>query len=324
MVLDDKPCDVCLPTDYYTHLIKSTLGRRSIIKDTHIYEKESDRFRYNIKRCILAPGFELSVAQYSFEKEITQPYRLGYEGIEISALFREDKREPVRAGYLLRFFDTMNEGREYLMTFPRNRSINVNLFLDKSWLQNRVDLNKIRYSNRNVWQELKESYRNRFVSVVHEIISMPLEYKGNSLFLESKCLELSAIVISDMESKLYKQFETVPGLTYKDMNTLNKAKAIIERHCLQNPSITNIAKEVGLNANKLMQEYKMAFGTTIHNDIVYFRMKHALASLRIRGMTVSETAAETGYAHQGHFIRAFRRYFGATPGEVRKAADTKR
>jgi AraC-like DNA-binding protein len=145
-------------------------------------------------------------------------------------------------------------------------------------------------------------------------VSVPPEFTENNLFLQAKCLEIAALVLSDLRKKY--------GTTGEVSGKLQKAKNIIEKNYAQNLSIKNIARELGLNANKLMQEYRREFGTTIHNHMVSLKMANALNSIGVKGLTVGKAAEEAGYAHVGHFIKTFRHYYGFTPGEMKKRATT--
>ena len=48
-------------------------------------------------------------------------------------------------------------------------------------------------------------------------------------------------------------------------------------------------------------------------------MERASAILRGSDLTVEEVGAMVGYADPGNFHKAFRKYWGSTPGEHRRA-----
>lgn len=87
-----------------------------------------------------------------------------------------------------------------------------------------------------------------------------------------------------------------------------------------------------LGPDRIMETFQMArstlyrlfqpYGGIVHH-IQRRRLHRALAALSNPGcnhMTVAELGALAGYTHQHDFIRAFRRAFGMTPGDVRQQA----
>jgi AraC-like DNA-binding protein len=57
---------------------------------------------------------------------------------------------------------------------------------------------------------------------------------------------------------------------------------------------------------------------TIFGDFNRERMMKAVECLLEKNMSIADTALLTGYQDSPNFIRAFKAYFGSTPGELRK------
>ena len=60
-------------------------------------------------------------------------------------------------------------------------------------------------------------------------------------------------------------------------------------------------------------------GKTFSQLVLEARMERASAILRGSDLTVEEVGAMVGYADPGNFHKAFRKYWGSTPGEHRRA-----
>lgn len=86
------------------------------------------------------------------------------------------------------------------------------------------------------------------------------------------------------------------------------------------PTITELAKEVGLNQLKLKRGFRLMFGMGIYSLFQCHRMERARELLCHHNVT--ETALILGYSNISHFSAAFRKQFGVLPSEVRKGRYT--
>jgi AraC family transcriptional regulator len=65
--------------------------------------------------------------------------------------------------------------------------------------------------------------------------------------------------------------------------------------------------------------FKNTFGCTPHQYVLNRRVARAQL-LVIKGeLPLNEVALEAGFSHQSHMAAAFRREFGCTPGQMRRA-----
>lgn len=65
--------------------------------------------------------------------------------------------------------------------------------------------------------------------------------------------------------------------------------------------------------------YKHIFGISPKSDLLAVRLEHAKLFLPDESRTVKEVAGAVGYSNVYHFIRAFKKYAGVTPGQYRTA-----
>jgi AraC-like DNA-binding protein len=83
-----------------------------------------------------------------------------------------------------------------------------------------------------------------------------------------------------------------------------------------------VARQHGISAVYVRQLFATE-GTSFSDFVLESRLARAhrlLADPRQRGQKISQIALESGFGDLSYFNRAFRRRFGATPGEVREAA----
>lgn len=85
------------------------------------------------------------------------------------------------------------------------------------------------------------------------------------------------------------------------------------------PTLAQIAAETGLSAMRIKRGFRELFGHSVYGLFQQERMRSAQQRLRAGGVTVIEVAFELGYSNPSHFAVAFRKEFGATPGEYKRS-----
>lgn len=80
-------------------------------------------------------------------------------------------------------------------------------------------------------------------------------------------------------------------------------------------TIAELAAEVGLNPNYLIQSFTAARGISPHAYLLFRKICRA-KELIVCGMAPLEAALMLGFYDQSHFIRTFRRVLGVTPGAL--------
>ncbi|MES2006405.1 MAG: AraC family transcriptional regulator [Bacteroidota bacterium] len=95
-------------------------------------------------------------------------------------------------------------------------------------------------------------------------------------------------------------------------------KKSIEQNFTQHFTIRQLARKCGMNTSSFKSAFKSAFGMAPFEFLVETRMHHAIELLQKRSLSIQRVADATGYKSFGSFIKAFKRKFGATPGQIKK------
>ena len=82
-------------------------------------------------------------------------------------------------------------------------------------------------------------------------------------------------------------------------------------------SIDDVAGKFGVKRSKFQADFKSVTGVPYHRYLILLRLTRAKEMLQ-DGAGIQKTAMETGYASEAHFIKAFREYWGVTPGEMKQ------
>lgn len=152
--------------------------------------------------------------------------------------------------------------------------------------------------------------------VIQEIIQNHLEGGLQKLFLLSKSIELLVL----QAQQLGFANENSPKIikTKTDQKKIVEARHIINTRYQTPPTLSGLAKEIGMNECKLKQGFKETFETTVFGYLTQLRMTLAIQSLRDTDKTIKEIAYELGYSSPQHFSHAFKKQFGKTPNFVRQ------
>lgn len=99
---------------------------------------------------------------------------------------------------------------------------------------------------------------------------------------------------------------------------VTRLTAYIEAHIGENPSLIDMAREVGYSPTYCSMIFHCVRGMTIRNYIAARRLSLAALKLRDSREPVVQIALECGFSSQTALTRAFQSAFGVTPGRYRR------
>jgi AraC-like DNA-binding protein len=98
---------------------------------------------------------------------------------------------------------------------------------------------------------------------------------------------------------------------------IGRAIAAIHRRPGARWTVDALAAEARLSRSTFADRFTALLGVSPARYLLQWRMRLAAAWLRGDVMSIAEAAEQLGYASEPAFSRAFKRFFGATPGAVR-------
>lgn len=143
----------------------------------------------------------------------------------------------------------------------------------------------------------------------HLLQAAPVADSIRAAYQKAKVEELTLLSLG-----LFKQ-KAAEKLSEKDKQALMDVREFLRDHFLEDLRLEKISREFLLNDFKLKTGFKKLFGTTVFGYIHALRMAYAKELLH-SGMSVGHVAAEVGYQTNAAFIRAFRLYYGISPGKI--------
>ncbi|MDR1587190.1 MAG: AraC family transcriptional regulator [Treponema sp.] len=101
-------------------------------------------------------------------------------------------------------------------------------------------------------------------------------------------------------------------------NLVNQVKQIVNANISGELRVSEIACQLGLSHEYLSRLFRKYAGTTIASYINEQRLKSSLVMLRNTNIPLKQIAAECGFKNINYFYTIFRKYYSATPRDVRR------
>lgn len=88
----------------------------------------------------------------------------------------------------------------------------------------------------------------------------------------------------------------------------------VSEHISERYSVEMLAGRYGISTSKFYRDFREMVGSPYFSYMNTLRMTMAEKQLRQSGGSIVRTAMECGYSSEAAFIKAYRRFFGLTPG----------
>lgn len=118
----------------------------------------------------------------------------------------------------------------------------------------------------------------------------------------------------------------VYALTQHEANSLPplwaQLRIWIEKHFRKDLQLSQLAEYVGLRSSQFCEQFRQHFSCTSLHYIQQLRLHEARYLLRDQNRRIADIAHEVGYQDPAYFSRLMKKEFGASPAQLRTAADT--
>ncbi|WP_341225775.1 helix-turn-helix transcriptional regulator [uncultured Arcticibacterium sp.] len=161
----------------------------------------------------------------------------------------------------------------------------------------------------------KKALNGQMRGLINKCLTNSQEGLERKMNLEAHCKELTALAIGTIGKYKTTYDNTAAVLTNKEREAIHAVAKILEEKYSNPPLQTELAREVGLNLNKMTSGFKLIYGQTINKYLLKVRMSKAKSLLVIdNDFTVGEVAEAVGFSHASYFIKKFKESYGETPG----------
>lgn len=154
---------------------------------------------------------------------------------------------------------------------------------------------------------------SKIIDMVNEIIKPNYGGKIRDLLLKNKVKEyLLHIFIQTFETRMVTTFSLA------DREKANKIRQIVTKNNREHYTIAQLTRLVGLNECKLKVAFKQMYGMGIYKYQLTYRLREAEKLILETSKPIKEVSSIAGYYRVSSFITAFRKYFGYTPGALKR------
>ncbi|OIN59620.1 helix-turn-helix transcriptional regulator [Arsenicibacter rosenii] len=152
-------------------------------------------------------------------------------------------------------------------------------------------------------------------TVLMQLVDVSLSGCLLKLFLEAKVMELLALQLKQFQE--LDTFGSRTPATVTDLDKLEEVRRILQREFTRPPTLSALSRLVGLNEFKLKKGFREAYGTSVYDWVLNYRLDVGYRLLMQQQLSVSEVAYQIGYQHPAHFTTAFRKKYGIPPSQIR-------
>lgn len=135
------------------------------------------------------------------------------------------------------------------------------------------------------------------------------------VFFETKITELFGLQLEQLYSTSESKHKSLSEI---DRQKIYEARELLISNISKPPlSISKLAKLVATNDDKLKKGFKEIYGKSVYNYLMFFKIDKSIEMMDNDKLTLNEIAYEVGYADTAHFIRAFKKIKGVSPGKYK-------
>jgi AraC-like DNA-binding protein len=140
------------------------------------------------------------------------------------------------------------------------------------------------------------------------------------IFAEAKAMELFCLILDRFQAESpVAPSATRVRITERDRRQLAGVRDSLQDRFIDPPSIHALARQFGLNRNKLCAGFQCLYGVSIYDFCRNLRLEKARQLLAHSDLTVAQIALATGFASPSAFSASFTRQFGHSPSRSRQS-----
>jgi len=151
--------------------------------------------------------------------------------------------------------------------------------------------------------------------VIDEILDCPYDEATSHFYFDVKVREYFYLLLKECTGLKEMRYRFTPF----EMDSLLKAREILLSDLGKPPlTIRKLAQKVGMNEFKLKVGFSQFFKTGVFESFQRARMYKAKQLLLQTNKPIKDICSLAGYPRMTNFITAFRKFFGKTPGSLRR------
>jgi len=154
---------------------------------------------------------------------------------------------------------------------------------------------------------------SRITKILHAAINPHLTGAAKQLYCQAKAHEYLCELVELME-----KMETETSSFDEEATLILDMHDMLLHHEGKLPTMAELAEQYNVPARRLNTQFQKEYGLTINQYVTKMRLHQAHDLVASEDVALKIIASQIGYSHVNHFITAFKREFGYSPGALRK------
>ncbi len=248
------------------------------------------------------------------------------EGILEHRFENEDKMRTIEQYQNAIVASSKNNGHVLLFKSKRHTTVNsLEIEREKFQIKMECDINSLDDELEQLFKDIKASgafyYSGNYSLAISDILNTMLEFQAENftrkLFLEGMAYQiLTHQILQYQDDKKEEGNRTL--LRSTELKQINSISSLIEGNISDVPTVENLARQAGLNINKLQEGFKKLYGTTVNNYVQKTRLDTAYSLLTKTDLSISEIVNAIGLSSKSYFSKIFKEKYNISPSDFRK------
>ena len=216
----------------------------------------------------------------------------------------------------------------HVLLFEANQRITVNsleIEREKFQVKMECDIKSLDDELEQLFKDIKANgafyhsgnYSLNIADILTQMVDFTDENFTRKLFLEGMAYQiLTHQILQYQDDKKEEGSRTLIRST--ELKQINHISSLIESNISDVPTVENLAREAGLNINKLQEGFKKLYGTTVNNYVQKTRLDAAYNLLTKTDLNISEIVNAIGLSSKSYFSKIFKEKYNISPSEFRK------
>lgn len=216
----------------------------------------------------------------------------------------------------------------HVLIFEANEHITVNsLEIEREKFQAKMacDINSLNDELEKLFKDIKAGsafyYNGNYSLNIADILTQMVDFRAENftrkLFLEGMAYQiLTHQILQYQDDSKDEGSRTLIRST--ELKQINHVSSLIESNISDVPTVEYLAREAGLNVNKLQEGFKRLYGSTVNNYVQKVRLDAAYNLLTKTDLSISEIVNAIGLSSKSYFSKIFKEKYDISPSGFRK------
>ncbi len=169
----------------------------------------------------------------------------------------------------------------------------------------------------NPWSYIWVGFNGSLAKRLQDLPSPVMDYRENTFFELQRVADMTSMREEFVTAKIYEMLCVLFGQQEQKPHYVDLAKNYIRVNYMNRITSENVAANVGVSLRYLSRLFKASTGSGVQDYLISTRLSHAKRLLS-QGLSVNETAFQSGFNDAFHFSKAFKKATGISPSEYKK------